>query len=474
MKRCNEIPRTGNFTQERTGITVPDDDIGRIIVDLIIVFIFVLINAFFSATEMAVITLNDNKIRKMSEEGHRGARRVLRFIENPGSFLATIQVGVTLAGFLSSAFAADKFTDLLHKTLDPTGRYESILRPGSMVVITIILSYFSLVLGELVPKRVAQKYPDRVAFFSASIVKAFGVLMKPFVKLLTFSTNGVLRMMRIDPNANDRNVTEEEIRMMVDVGSESGSIEDEEKQMIKNVFEFNDKEASEIMTHRRKIVSLSIEADIDEVMTIAANEQFTRIPVYRETIDDIVGILHIKDLLSFSSCPDRRGDFSLEKLIRRPLVVHENKKISSLFHEMKKGGMQMAVIVDEYGGTMGIATIEDVIEEIVGNITDEFDKEEQELVLLPDGDYLVSGDMTLNDLENAIDIDLPDEDYDTIAGLAIQLLDRIPADGETPEVQYKNLMIRVEQVQDKWISKLRLRILPEEERNEDEEEQDND
>ncbi|MBN1775150.1 MAG: HlyC/CorC family transporter [Clostridiales bacterium] len=452
---------------------MPDDDIGRIIINLLIVFVFVLVNAFFSATEIAVISLNDNKIKRMAEEGHKGAKRVMRFIDNPGSFLATIQVGVTFAGFLSSAFAADKFTDLLYGAIDPAGKFESFLRPTSMVVITLILSYFSLVLGELVPKRVAQRYPDKVSFLSASVVRGFGLIMKPFVKLLTLSTNAVLRVMGIDPHANNRNVTEEEIRMMVDVGSESGSIEDDEKLMIKNVFEFNDKEASEIMTHRRKIVSLPIDADIEEVMKIATEERFTRIPVYRENIDDIVGILHIKDLLAYSSCPDKRGDFSLQELIRRPLVAHENKKISSLFREMKKGGLQMAVIVDEYGGTMGIATIEDVIEEIVGNITDEFDKEEQELVLLPDGDYMVLGDMTLNDLENAVGIDLPDEDYDTIAGLAIQLLDRIPNKGENPEVQYKNIIIRVEQVQDKWISKLRLHILPEEEeiREEDNDEE---
>lgn len=447
---------------------MPDDDIGRIIINLLIVFVFVLVNAFFSATEIAVITLNDNKIKRMAEDGHRGAKRVMRFIENPGSFLATIQVGVTFAGFLSSAFAADKFTDLLYGAIDPAGKFESFLRPASMVAITFILSYFSLVLGELVPKRVAQRYPDKVSFLSASVVRGFGLVMKPFVKLLTLSTNGVLRLMGIDPNDNNRNVTEEEIRMMVDVGSESGSIEDEEKLMIKNVFEFNDKEASEIMTHRKKIVSLPLDADIEEVMKIATEERFTRIPVYRENIDDIVGILHIKDLLAYSSCPEKKGEFSLQALIRRPLVAHENKKISSLFREMKKGGLQMAVIVDEYGGTMGIATIEDVIEEIVGNITDEFDKEEQELVLLPDGDYMVLGDMTLNDLENAVGIDLPDEDYDTIAGLAIQLLDRIPNKGENPEVQYKNMIIRVEQVQDKWISKLRLHILPDEEEERDE------
>lgn len=445
---------------------MPDDTIGRILLDLIVVFIFVLINAFFSATEMAVITLNDNKVRKMAEEGHRGARGVLRFIEGPGTFLATIQVGVTLAGFLSSAFAADKFSDRLTMAIDPQGNV-SFLRTASMVLITVVLSYFSLVLGELVPKRVAQRYPEKVAFGSATIVKAFGILLTPFVKLLTISTNGILRLFGIDPNAHDRNVTEEEIRMMVDVGSESGSIEDEEKQMIENIFEFNDKEVSEIMTHRKKIVSLPIDATFNDVMDIATNEKYTRIPVYKDTIDEIVGILHIKDLLGYSLCSERNGEFSLKKLLRRPLVVHETKKLSSLFREMKKGSMQMAVIVDEYGGTMGIATIEDMLEEIVGNITDEFDEEEQQILLLPDGDYIVSGDTTLNDLQIAIGIDLPDEDYDTIAGFTIQLLDRIPKVGESPEVSYKNISIKVEQIEGKWISKLRIHILPLENQKED-------
>lgn len=445
---------------------------GSIIIDLIIVSFFIAINAFFSATEMAVITLNDNRIRKMADEGHKGARKVLKFIEAPGTFLATIQVGVTLAGFLSSAFAADKFAGRLTNLIDPAGKY-GILRTISMFVITIILAYFSLVLGELVPKRVAQKYPDKVAFGAAAIVKGFGIIMTPFVMLLTFSTNTILRVLGIDPNAKDRNVTEEEIRMMVDVGSESGSIENEEKQMIENIFEFNDKEVSEIMTHRKKIVSLPIDATFDEVMDVAKNEKYTRIPVYKDTIDEIVGILHIKDLLGYSLDSEKNGDFSLEKLLRSPLVVHETKKLSSLFREMKKGSMQMAVVVDEYGGTMGITTIEDMLEEIVGNIADEFDDEEQQVQSLPDGEYLVSGDTTLNDLEIILGIDLPDEDYDTIAGFTIQLLDRIPDEDETPEVQYKNICIRVDHVENKWISKLRIRILPEEEEEDKEDEQEN-
>ncbi len=438
---------------------MPDDSIGKFVIDLLIVLIFVLINAFFSATEMAVITLNDNKIRRMAEDGNHTARRLLRFIENPGRFLAIIQVGVTLAGFLSSAFASDKFSARLAYAIDPEGKI-GFLRTLSMIVVTIILSYFSLVLGELVPKRIAQKYPEKVSFFAVRIVRAFGVVLGPFVKLLTVSTNFCLRLLGIDPNANEKNVTEEEIRMMVDVGSESGSIEDDEKEMIENIFEFNDKEVSEIMTHRTKIVSLPIDATYEEVLDLATNEKYTRIPVYQDTIDDIIGILHIKDLLGYALSGKPSGDFSLKTLLRPPLVVPETKNLSALFREMQKGRMQLAVIVDEYGGTSGIVSIEDMLEEIVGNITDEFDEDEQQIERLVNGDILVSGDTTLSDIEDALDIDLPDEDYDTIAGFVIHLLDRIPEETEHPEVTYGNVIVKVESIEDKWISKIRIRVLP--------------
>ncbi|MBQ6272557.1 MAG: HlyC/CorC family transporter [Clostridiales bacterium] len=447
---------------------MPEDSIGRIILDLVIVFIFILINAFFSAAEMAVISLNDAKIKKQAEDGDKKSKRVLRFIENPASFLATIQVGVTLAGFLASAFAANRFTGRLTAWLDPDGKY-SFLGTVCTVIVTLILSYFSLVLGELVPKRIAQNNAEKLAFHSSSIVRTFGTIMKPFVRFLTISTNAVLRLLHIDPEVKETNVTEEEIRMLVDVGSEEGSIEDSEKQMIQNIFEFNDKDVAEIMTHRKQVVALPIDSTYEEVMDVATNEKYTRIPVYKETIDEIVGILHIKDLLGVSN---EDGGFSLEKIMRPPLFVHETKKISDLFHEMKKGKMQLAVIVDEYGGTMGIATIEDMLEEIVGNITDEFDEEEQELLNMNDGGFLVRGDMTLSDLEEAIGVDLVSEDYDTIAGLTLSLLDRVPDHGETPEVQYKNLKIKVIQVEENWISKLLLHVIPEEpdeEEKEDEE-----
>ena len=427
---------------------------GKTVIDLLIVAFFVLVNAFFSGTEMAVISLNDAKIRKLSEDGDKNARKVLRFIDNPGTFLATIQVGVTLAGFLSSAFAANSFASKLASVIDPKGLH-SWVEAVCTVVITIVLAYFSLVLGELVPKRVAQRYPEKWAYTAASIVRGFGVITKPFVKFLTASTNAVLFLFKIDPNEEDKEVTEEEIRMMVDVGSESGNIEELEKDMIENIFEFNDKEVSEIMTHRKKIVSLPEDATYEETMEIASKERFSRIPIYHDTIDDIVGILHIKDLLGVS-----KEEFNLKKLMREPLNVHDTRKISSLFAEMKTCGMQMAVIIDEYGGTMGICTIEDMLEEIVGNITDEFDDEEQSVIQNKNGDYVVAGDTTLSDLEDVFDMELDDGEYDTIAGLVIQILDRVPEEKEHPTVTYKNLSIRVLEVQEKWISKVLIHVNP--------------
>ena len=430
----------------------------EIILELLLVLFFVLVNAFFSGTEMAVISLNDAKMHKLAEEGDKKALRVIKFLDNPGSFLATIQVGVTLAGFLSSAFAANSFASRLALWVDPEALH-AWMEPLWTVVITIVLSFFSLVLGELVPKRIAQNNPEKWAFATAGIVKFFGAILRPFVWILTKSTNLVLRLFRIDPNQTDKTVTEEEIRMMVDVGSESGNIEDTEKEMIENVFEFNDKEVSEIMTHRKKIISLPIDADYDEVMRVAREEKFTRIPVYKDTIDDIIGILHIKDLIGIMP-PTEEAPFKLEKFIREPLIVHETRKISSLFGEMKTCGMQMAVIVDEYGGTMGIATIEDMLEELVGNITDEFDDEAEEFVKLSNGDYIVRGDMTLSDLEDVLDIELTDDEYDTIAGLVISQLDRVPEETEHPVVNYKNLRIKVLKVEENAISKVLIHINP--------------
>lgn len=439
-----------------TAVAQPLSSSAPLILNLLILFSLILINAFFSATEIAVITLNDNKIRKKADEGDKIAKKLVRLINEPGSFLATIQVGVTLAGFLSSAFAADIFADRLYRAI---GVELPLIRSASVVIVTIILAYFSLVLGELVPKRVAQHNPEKLANGIAGIITSLGIVMKPFVFLLTCSTNLVLRILGIDPTQTDRSVTEEEIRMMVDVGRESGNIHEEEKEMINKIFEFNDKEVSEIMTHRTSIVSLDVDADYAEVLEVAIHEKYTRIPVYDDNIDNIVGILHIKDLL-YHAAEGLQAPFSLRNMIRPPYFVPESKNIDALFREMQRDHVQLAVAIDEYGGTAGIVTIEDLLEEIVGNIQDEYDEEEQEIVRKDDQTWIIAGLTDLDEVGDAIGITFPDDDFDTLAGFVISLLGRIPDENELPSVAYENLRLKVLDMEEKRVSKVEITLLP--------------
>ena len=440
-----------------TAVVQPVSSETPLILNLVILFILILINAFFSATEIAVITLNDNKVKKKAEEGDKIARQLVRLISKPGNFLATIQVGVTLAGFLSSAFAADVFAERLYRAININ---QPIIYTISVIVVTTILAYFSLVLGELVPKRVAQNNPEKFANRVAGIITWLGVAMKPFVMFLNFSTNLVLRLLRIDPNLTSKSVTEEEIRMMLDVGHESGNIHEGEKEMIDNIFEFNDKDASEIMTHRTNIVSLDVEASYAEVLEIAIHEKYTRIPVYEDSIDNIIGILHIKDLL-YHAAEGLSQPFSLRNMIRPPYIVPESKNVDSLFREMQRDRAQMAVVIDEYGGTAGIITIEDLLEEIVGNIQDEYDEEEAEIVRKDALTYIVAGMTALDEVGEAINVEFPDEDFDTIAGMVISLLGRIPDDQEFPEVEFRNLRFKVLDMDEKRVSRVQITITPE-------------
>lgn len=438
---------------------VSDMDI-NILYSLVILFLLILFNAAYAASEMAVITLNDAKVRRMAEEGDKNSKKIIKFMDHPTRFLSTIQVGITFAGFFASAFAADRFAGPLTKAIDPDGNMPWLITV-SVIFITIILSYFSLVFGELVPKRVAMRSPYTVIKYTIGLLTVTAAGLRPFVFFLTFSTNLILRIIGINPEEHEKTVTEEEIRMMVDVGRETGTIHENEKEMIENIFEFNDTQVSEIMTHRTNIVSLDSEADFQEVLEIAVNEQFTRIPVYKDSIDNIIGILLIKDLLSIAV----RGleqPFSLEKIIREPFFVPDTKTIDETFHEMQKARVQIAIVIDEYGGTAGIITMEDLLEEIVGNMQDEYDEESEEIVRQDDNTLIVDGMTGLDEIADELGIKIPvDHDYDTIAGMVIDLLGRIPDEDEHPEVIFENVNFTVLEMEDKRISKIRVTILPE-------------
>lgn len=439
----------GNATTQTNEATL------GIIFNLIILLLLILFNAAYAASEMAVITLNDNKVRKMAEDGDKQSKRIVKFMDHPTRFLSTIQVGITFAGFFASAFAADKFAAPLTMAIDPNNKLPW-LGTISVVFITIILACLSLLYGELVPKRIAMRSPYGVLKYTLGLLTFTAALLRPFVYFLTFTTNLSLRIIGINPEEHEKTVTEEEIRMMVDVGRESGSIHENEKEMIENIFEFNDTQVSEIMTHRTHVVSLESKSDFQEVLAVAVNEKFTRIPVYRDSIDNIIGILHIKDLLALA-IEGMEQPFNLENMIREPFIVPETKTIDEAFHEMQKEHEQIAVVIDEYGGTAGIITMEDLLEEIVGNMQDEYDEEDEEIVRQDENTLIVDGMTSLDEISDELDIELPqDRDYDTIAGMVIDLLGRIPDEDEHPEITFSHMTFSVLEMEEKRISKIKI------------------
>ena len=432
---------------------------------IIVLAILILINAFFAATEIAFISINDAKIEKQAKEGNKKAKQIKKMLREPSKFLATIQIGITLAGFLSSAFAADAFADDLAPMLQnlmPLGL--AAWRNISIILITIILSYFSLIFGELVPKRLAMRNSEKIAFGTIGIVRAISIITAPFVKLLTASTNGISKLFGIS-GTDEETVTEEEIRMMVDVGEEKGSIKEEEKELINNVFECNDKVVSEIMIHRKDIYAIDINSDVDNILKELDEYKYSRIPVYEESIDNIVGMLFIKDLLANVKKKDK---VKISKIIREPYFVSENKPIDELFRDLQKNKHQLAIVLDEYGGTAGLVTMEDIIEELVGNIFDEYDDEEKEFEKIDDNTFLISGGVSIHDLRKILGVEIPEGEYDTLSGYLIELLGRIPSDDEKPVIETKRVTYKIEDYEEKrilWVKACRNNV---EEDNDDE------
>ena len=420
---------------------------------IIILIILILINAFFASAEIAFISLNDAKIDIQAKEGNNKAKKIQNMLKNPSKFLATIQIGVTLAGFLSSAFASDTFADKLAPILNTWIPSLSIStwKSISIIIITIILSYFTLVFGELVPKRIAMKYYEKVSFASIGVIKTISVITAPFVKFLTFSTNIVSKLFGVTGEEED-NVTEEEIRMMVDVGEEKGTIEEEEKEMINNVFEFNDKFVSEIMVPRNKIFALDIDMTIAEVIEkLSEDMRYSRIPVYDENMDNIKGIIYIKDLL----ISNKNKNSKIKSLVKEAYFVSETKRVNELFQELRKDKKQIAIVLDEYGGTAGMVTMEDILEEIVGEIYDEYDKETDKFKKIDNNTFLFDASIALYDVEKFLDIDIDEEDVDTLGGYLIKKLDRIPKDGEKPIVETEKVTYKIEKVKDRQIIKVK-------------------
>ncbi len=433
------------------------DSDGSIMLQLLLLFVLIGINAFFAASEIAIISLNKQRIKKLAEEGNSTAVLLQKLVNEPSKFLATIQVGVTLAGLMASAVAAESFADNLTEYIKTLGLpiNSSIINGFSIVIITLFLSYFTLVLGELVPKRIAMQTPERISKLAAKPLAMMAKITHPFIALLSFSTNLVIRLLGGNPSQEEEKITEEEIRLMVDVGQEKGVIRSAEKEMINNIFEFDNTAVSEVMTHRIDVVALGLDATLQEILETIITEKFSRIPVYNETIDDIVGILHMQDLFPFLANPNA-APFELLKIVKEPYFVPNSKKTDELLKELQKNKIHMAVVIDEYGGTAGVVTVEDLLEEIVGNIFDEHDEVEHEIVKIDENTYLVDGTVNLNKICELLDVKLPIDDYDTLSGLIIGQLGRIPKEDEQPTVEYETLVLKVEAMEEKRISKVKI------------------
>ena len=440
-----------------------DPGAANIILKLALLLLLILINAFFAMSEIAVISLNDTKIARLAEEGNKKAKQIVKLTKNSSNFLSTIQIGVTLAGFLTSASAASSFADPLVAKLMTTSLANhvsaGVMNAVCVVVITIITSYFSLVLGELAPKRIAMQIPEKISFAVVPVLLFTAAVTKPAVKILSHSTNGVVRLFGFDPNADEEQVTEEEIRMMVDVGEEKGVIEETQKEMIDNIFEFDDIDVGDIMTHRTDMAAVEITKPIEEVVSLAIEEGFSRIPVFEEDQDNIVGIIHVKDLLCYigKKIP---STVTIKDIMRKAFYVPETKSCGDLFKEMTAAHVQFAVVVDEYGGTAGVVTIEDLVESIVGNIQDEYDNEDEEISRVDENTYTIDGVTDLDEVDELVGVELPEGDYDTLGGFLISLLGYLPQDGELTQVDYENLHFTVLNVEDRRIGKVKVEITP--------------
>lgn len=424
-------------------------------IEIIILLFLILLNAFFAMSEIAIVTLNDKKIKKMGSEGHPGALKVLKLIGNSSDFLATIQVGVTLSGFLTSASASQSFSGPLSVLLEFTGLHKNVRDIMSTFIVTIVLSFFSLVLGELVPKKIAIQNAEAVSFRVVGILLFISKIFNPFIKLLSASTNLIIHSMGMDPNKNEQTVTEEEILMMIDAGKERGTIEESAKDMIVNIFDFDNTSVEEVMTHRTDLVAIEDTEGIDKIVKLSIENGFSRIPVYHEDIDNIVGVLYVKDLLKYisSEIPEK---INLTDIMRPVMFVPGSKRCNQLFAEFTAKRIQIAIVVDEYGGTEGLVTMEDLVEAIVGNIQDEYDQEDDEIKRINDNTFTVDGSTSIEEIEDLTGLKFSDGDYETIAGLIIDKLGTIPKKGEHPSIEVGDIKFTVQDVTERKISSIQV------------------
>ena len=415
--------------------------------------VLIAINAIFASAEIAIVSMNELKLEKLAEDGNKRAKRLMKLTSMPTGFLSTIQIAITLSGFLGSAFAADNFSDIIVDWLIGLGVSinASTLNTISVIVITIILSYLTLVFGELVPKRVAMKKTEQIALGISGLIYFMSKIFTPIVWLLTVSTNLVLRLFRIDPHSNDQDVSEEEIRMLVDIGSQKGIIDKTEQKMIVNVFEFDDKDAGEFSTHRKEILAINIDDDVDKWTEIISKSTHSMYPVYKNSIDNVVAVL---DSNKFFRIKDKTHASVQKYAFVQPIYVPETMKIDVLFGLMQKSHNHFAVVLDEYGGTVGIITMNDLLEQLVGDLDNDKKQveEEPDIVTLTEKSWKIKGSVSLDEVAELTKVELPVDTYETLSGYIFGLYCTIPNDGTQFSVETDNLDIRVLNVKDHTVS----------------------
>lgn len=409
---------------------------------ILLQIILIALNAFFAATEIAVISLNEKKVRALAEDGNKKAVKMLKIIEEPTQFLSTIQIGITLAGFLGSAFAADNFAEVLSaaisKAFNLSADNTKIINTVAVVLVTLILSYFTLIFGELVPKRIAMKHKEKLANSVCGIISFLAAVLKPIIWFLTVSTNAVLRIVGIDPHEKEEPVSEEDIVLMLDAGADEGSLDHDDIEYIKNVFKLDKMTAEDVMTPRKSVVSISYDASDKEILEIIEEESYSRIPVYEDNPDKIIGILHACDYL----LKRNEKNFDLKSILHTPVFVPETVSLDVLFKDMQTDHNHLAVVVNEYGETSGIVTMEDILEEIVGEIWDERDEEIDEFKKIGDNTYKVLCTASLEDFREYFKLEDEEElDVSTVNGWITEIT------GIIPEVNYsfdyKNLTVTI-------------------------------
>lgn len=423
---------------------------------ILAIIALICVNAFFAASEMAIVSVKNTKIKSMMDDGNKRAAIIYRFMQEPSKLLATIQIGITFSGFLASAIGAQAVAEKFAKVLAATGngvlvQYSVVL---ATVVVTVIIAFITLVLGELAPKRIALENSEKIAMWVAYPINLLSKAASPAVRFLTYSTEIVTRLLGSTDKGIQDHITEEEIRLMINVGEEKGIFQGTETEMINSIFEFDDTVVKEVMTPRTDMKALDADDNIEDILDLIIEENFSRIPVYDETVDKIIGILYVKDLFSII----KRGEektVSLRSIIREAHYVSEYKKINELFKEMQKSKSHIAIVIDEYGGTAGLITIEDLLEEIVGNIFDEYDEEVIESEKLDENTWIVSGMISIDEVNDLLDTNIEEEEFDTISGKFLSMSGKMPDVGDL--VEFNGFRFMVTEVDDKRISKLEIK-----------------